>query len=359
MRKDSCSMKRSCAVLAQPSSTIVVRVGGVDFRTNRETLEQGGRGYFAARLQHQELMEMDFGRNEQLPFVEVDRDPDTFRYILAWMRSHQLPSAVCKDMQALEDIVPEAAFFALDALGAAVETALIPLRQYAEPLRSFSVTTGTILMSKWTVAGDYGECGEEIKTSLELAPHEYCLVTFITATTHSFNRPRKHHRLLCFVEEPDIVAAGSAQGGARTRAAAASGGGAAADIWKSVVPEVILGSAVAREGTKAAEVYQASRIVLASFVYKHIGRGDESDDEDVVTDSLCTPIYSQRVNMILGPRGVHNPVDIPAAPDSNGVATRLTFGDDKYAMNTGATWTLFGVIGPAAKVLEYARGSGA
>jgi hypothetical protein len=76
-------------------------------------------------------------------FIEVDRDPDTFRFVLAWMRSHQLPSAVISDKQALNDLVPEAAFFALDELSAAVDMALVPHRLYAEPLRAFSVTTGT------------------------------------------------------------------------------------------------------------------------------------------------------------------------------------------------------------------------
>ena len=120
---------------------------------------------------------------------------------------------------------------------------------------------------------------------------------------------------------------------------------------------------------KAFEDYQASRVVLASFVYKHWDSSNDSEDESKVTDILCAPQYSQRVNMILGPRGVHNPASFPAKPDSGheldspgalgsdlGPRTRLVFRDDKYEMDSGATWTIFGVIGPAAKVLEYARG---
>jgi hypothetical protein len=183
-------------------------------------------------------------------------------------------------------------------------------------------------------APDYASRGDEIKESVELAPHEYCLISCVNAATHSFNRPRKHHKLLCFVKERDEDA----------------------DHWKPVVPEVIWNSAVLRSGRKAAQDYQASRIVLASFVYKHIGKGEDSEDEEVVTDTLCAPTYSQRMNMILGPRGVHNPGSFPADPDGNHRATRLTFGDDEHEMNSGATWTIFGVIGPAAKVLEYARG---
>ena len=62
-------------------------------------------------------------------------------------RHHPLEAAevdVRALVEALEDLVPEAAFFALDELSAAVEMALVPLRQDAEPLRSFSVTTGSI-----------------------------------------------------------------------------------------------------------------------------------------------------------------------------------------------------------------------
>ena len=121
-----------------------------------------------------------------------------------------------------------------------------------------------------------------------------------------------------------------------------------------MVPEVIFSHEIERAGKKAAQDYQASRILLASFVYKHIGRGDDSEDEEVATDGVCAPQYSQRVNMILGPRGVHNPGSFPANCER---ATRLTFGDDKYEMSTGATWTIFGLVGPAAKVLEYARNS--
>ena len=52
---------------------IVVRVGGQDFRTSRETLKQDGRGYFAALIEHQDpAME-----NGKLVY-EVDRDPASF-----------------------------------------------------------------------------------------------------------------------------------------------------------------------------------------------------------------------------------------------------------------------------------------
>ena len=341
-------MKRTRSETAkEPSSrAFLVRVGGAEFRTSRETLEQGGCGYFAACLQHEEMKEIDFGRGELLPFIEVDRDPDVFRVVLAWMRTHRLPSAVVLDKQMLEDLVPEAAFFALDELSTAVETALALLRRSTEPLRAFSVTTGTVLIMQLD-----GVRGEEIMETVELAPHEYCLVSFVTATTHSFTRPRKHHKVLCFVEERDQCAVEGE------------------DEWKPVVPEAIFPFMRATTPKKAFEDYQASRVVLASFVYKHWDNSNDSEDESKVTDILCAPQYSQRVNMILGPRGVHNPASFPAKPDSGheldspgalgsdlGPRTRLVFRDDKYEMDSGATWTIFGVIGPAAKVLEYARG---
>ena len=78
---------------------IVVRVGGQDFRTSRETLKQDGRGYFAALIEHQDpAME-----NGKLVY-EVDRDPASFPHILSWMRSHRLPSAINFDLHVLEDL---------------------------------------------------------------------------------------------------------------------------------------------------------------------------------------------------------------------------------------------------------------
>ena len=327
-KPDSMSKRRSQASIAPSNSAVVVIAGGTEFRTSRETLEQGGRGYLAARLQYEDMMEADFGRGQQLPFIEVDRDADLFRIVLSWMRSHRLPSATLGDMHILEDLEAEAIFFALDELRAAVNDALAPLRLHTLPLRAFSVTTGTIMI---------GSSGDEIFQSVVLAPHEYCLITHVTATTLSFNRPRKHHKVLCFLEERDD----------------------ASNDWKPIVEEVHGFSFELQgrpDGRKKAEAYHASGIIIASFVYKHIGRDDDGDVADETTDAICAPQYSQRLSTILGPRGVHNPESTPA--DSDGSRdTRLKFGDDKYAMETGATWTISGVIGPAAKVLEYARGS--
>ena len=75
--------KRTQASIAPSSGTVVVIAGGTEFFTSRETLEQGGRGYLAARLQHGDMMEANFGRGQQLPFMEVDRCPDLFRIVLA------------------------------------------------------------------------------------------------------------------------------------------------------------------------------------------------------------------------------------------------------------------------------------
>lgn len=326
------AVKRSARAMTPTSRTVVVRVGDLEFRTTRETLEQDGRGYFAARLRHEEMMEMDFGRGEILPFINVDRDPEPFRNVLSWMRSHRLPSAVVADKQALEDLESEAAFFALDGLCAAVSAALAPLRRDASPLRAFSITTGTVL-----IAGK----GHELEQSLILAPHEYCLISYVTATTVSFNHPRMFHKVLCFVEEREE----------------------GSEEWKNVVPVVDFAHEIRAEGEGGlakAKTFKASRIVLASFVFKHVGHDYDPDIEedgaDKPSDALCTPQFSQCIRVILGPRGVHNPVSIPA-DSTKFVDTRLTFRDDQYEMDNGATWTLFGVVGPAAKVLEYARGS--
>ena len=90
---------------------------------------------------------------------------------------------------------------------------------------------------------------------------------------------------------------------------------------------------------------------------------DKEDDEDqlagvankeVITDTACSPQFSQRLHAILGPRGVHNPEVAKKLDGKTDNETRLLFGPDFYDIDNGATWTLFGVVGPAEKVLEYA-----
>lgn len=332
------TLKRSAAAMTPSSNTIVVRVGGTDFRTSRETLDQGGRGYFAARLKHDAVVEMDFGR-EVLPCIEVDRDPENFRIVLSWMRSHRLPSAVAADRQVLEDLEPEATFYALDDLR---QTVVEALRREAAPLRAFSLTTGVVMVMN---------SGHELMQSVELGPHEYCLVTHVTAKTNLFSRARKHHKLLCRVEEREE-------------------GSEVEKDWTTIVKKLEFSSMIRNEedGVIKAEAYEASHIVIGAFVYKHVGGDDDPMTmepvvgEELPTDGVCAPQYSQRANLILGPRGVHNAAStskFAVDPDATGKETRLVFGDKEYEMESGATWTIFGVIGPAAKVLEYARGSSA
>ena len=307
-------------------TAVVVRVGGVEFRTSRETLEQSGCGYFAALFRHQQLPQMDFGRGEMLSVIDVDRDPEPFRHVLAWMRSHRLPASIVGDKQALDDLDPEAQFFALDGLAAAVKKALAPLRRATESLRAFSLTTGTVLLRN---------CGTEIQQAVMLAPHEYCFISYATCATLQFSLPRKHHKVTCSFEERDV----------------------GSDSWQSLVPTPTAAERQAIFGA-AMQAQAASRVVVASFVFKHMEDKEKDDSADcgmldkaAPTDGVCAPQYTQRLGVILGPRGVHNPDTIPAGDGTK--ETRCVFGD-KYDMENGATWSLFGVIGPAGKVLEYA-----
>lgn len=96
-------MKRKADVAPMKSTTtmnndatIIVRVGGHDFRTSRQTLHHDGRGYFAALMQHQQPAIENVNR-----VYEVDRDPEPFRYVLSWMRSHRLAPAIAQDSRML------------------------------------------------------------------------------------------------------------------------------------------------------------------------------------------------------------------------------------------------------------------
>eukprot|EP00966_Prymnesium_polylepis_P143873 3321234-Prymnesium_polylepis.2 len=69
------AMKRTHdKMTSRASDMVVLRAGGVEFRSSRDTLEQGGRGYFSALLRHQASMSVDVG-GIMLPVYEVDREP--------------------------------------------------------------------------------------------------------------------------------------------------------------------------------------------------------------------------------------------------------------------------------------------
>ena len=341
---------------APASGTVVVRVGGVDFRTTRETLEQCGHGYFAALFEHQTPDVEEFGNPpniKSLPVLEVDRDPELFRHVLAWMRSHRLPFAVSANLAILEDLEPEADFYSLPNLTAAIRNALAPLRLSAQPLRPFSVTTGTIISRG---------VGDEMKNAVVLKPHESCLVSYITGATVLFGLPRKHHMVECVLHERAVDSD---------------------DEWRPLVtkPGYIMGARSAEQRI-AENAYNSARVLLASFVYKHMSDREEDEmelcgqrDKQQANDGICAPQYSQRVQIILGPRGVHNPMNLPsndgtlsvdsdetsrgddADSSSAGAAleSKLVFeSPDLLLGDNGAHWSVFGVIGPTDRVVEYA-----
>ena len=334
-------MKRKATGTA--TGPIVVRVGGKDFHTSRETLEQDGRGYFAALLHHQEP-EME---GTSLTYY-VDRDPEPFCHVLAWMRSRRLPSAIATERLVLEDLEAEATFYALDELVTAVRVALVPLRRAAEPLRAFSITCGCIMDLN---------AGSDVQHGLTLAPHEYCFISYATCKTIQFSLPRKHHHLMCSFEERKM---------------------GTDDPWTNMVPRPSGPSPAQADfpnvhawhrefkvHEKAVNDHVTSRVVLASFVYKHLDDKQDdpealagASDKEVVTDGVCQPQFSERLHAILGPRGVHNPDVTGPMLDDEERETRLMFGPPElFEMDNGATWSLFGVVGPAEKVLEYAMRS--
>ena len=84
---------------------IKLNVGGRIFLTDEETLSEGMLG---ALIKHQNPAQQIDGNHF------IDRDPDTFRWILNYLRgSKVLPS---KDSTDIQLIMEEAEYFALDRL---------------------------------------------------------------------------------------------------------------------------------------------------------------------------------------------------------------------------------------------------
>ena len=246
MKRSAADLETGATGVAKNSAStdiIIVRVGGQDFRTSRATLKQDDRGYFAALMQHQEPTMDDHGP----PVYEVDRDPEPFRYVLTWMRSHRISPAIA-DAGMLEDLEAEATFYGLDDLVAAVQTALVPLRLAAEPLRAFSITCGSVLVRN---------SGQEVQQDLVLAPHEYCFVSYATCATNLFGLARKHHTVWCHFKERE----------------------AGGEHWKQAVPPPSGPSPAPADFVdnhawhaqyqaymKAQTDHETSRVLLASFV---------------------------------------------------------------------------------------------
>ena len=122
---------------------ITISAGGKDFVTSLSTLKSSGAGYFEALL-GPTGSSMRKGRkraraddDEPPRELFVDRDPDLFTDVLAFMRSGRIPAATRTDAARLEDLKDEAEFFAFDALAAAcdeaVETLLAALEAAAPP----------------------------------------------------------------------------------------------------------------------------------------------------------------------------------------------------------------------------------
>ena len=121
---------------------ITISAGGRDFVTSLSTLKSSGAGYFEALLgptgRSMKGRKRARADDDEPPReLFVDRDPDLFGDVLAFMRSGRIPAATRTDAARLEDLRDEAEFFAFDALAAAcdeaVETLLSALEAAAPP----------------------------------------------------------------------------------------------------------------------------------------------------------------------------------------------------------------------------------
>ena len=144
-----------CPRTAQMASDrITISAGGKDFVTSLSTLKSSGAGYFEALLgptgRSMKGRKRARADDDEPPReLFVDRDPDLFGDVLAFMRSGRIPAATRTDAARLEDLKDEAEFFAyddlatacteaVDALVAALE-AMTPPAPVAQSLRCTNV----------------------------------------------------------------------------------------------------------------------------------------------------------------------------------------------------------------------------
>ncbi|XRB03320.1 hypothetical protein NFJ02_17g26740 [Pycnococcus provasolii] len=94
---------------------VVVDAGGVQFVTSLATIEACG-GYLAAAVKRDLAGAANACDVTTTASIFVDRDPELFKHVLAWMRANKLPAAIANNATLLEDLANEAEFFALDNL---------------------------------------------------------------------------------------------------------------------------------------------------------------------------------------------------------------------------------------------------
>ena len=119
-----------CPRTAQMASDrITISAGGKDFVTSLSTLKSSGAGYFEALLgptgRSMKGRKRARADDDEPPReLFVDRDPDLFADVLAFMRSGRIPAATRTDAARLEDLKDEAEFFAYDDLATACAEAV-------------------------------------------------------------------------------------------------------------------------------------------------------------------------------------------------------------------------------------------
>ena len=122
-------LRRGCPSITMASDRITISAGGKDFVTSLSTLKSSGAGYFEALLgptgRSMKGRKRARADDDEPPReLFVDRDPDLFTDVLAFMRSGRIPAATRTDAARLEDLKDEAEFFAYDDLATACTEAV-------------------------------------------------------------------------------------------------------------------------------------------------------------------------------------------------------------------------------------------
>lgn len=319
-------MEATRTTLAPPGA-MTVCVGGVSFVTTVATLTSGANatGYLARALAH------DGG-----PVIHVDRDPELFKHVLAWLRTASLGAAVEKNDDLLKDLQREAVFFELDEMRDAIDEARLQLREHR--VRPFSLTVGHLIEEQ---AEDVDGSLSEVAHALEVKEGEAVYVTRAICGSHiSWAIPRTIHTLECRFYQLESYLEDT---------------GCRADSWMRV----------------PATTQQRSSMLLATQVYHNVYSGrplEEHDPEDAALEP---------------PASMSHPVEAVLSLDAHCPGTWRGYDGDNYKPNeteakrwealrdddekrthlrfyttlrSGVKWTVYGFVGPEDLIVRLAAG---
>ena len=105
---------------------VKLNVGGRVFLTSKSTLTDSGNNMLSAMIQHSNPAQLIDGH------YFIDRDPETFRWILSYLRgSKVLPPKESNEMALLKE---EAEYFALDELMNRIQHVVCPIFSKGDPV---------------------------------------------------------------------------------------------------------------------------------------------------------------------------------------------------------------------------------